>query len=449
MLILLLIWIAVGLGLAWLVSQKRRGSAGLPLAYFLGISLIHVPGAILYLDTEDANVTRIGFEQTTLGMVAFLTGVIVARYAFVRPLGQRASAGQTEAFTPQGLMALDRLALLYLSIGSIAYFILLPLVGGIASAGAVVSALGSLIMVGACLRLWVAGKSRNRIKFWSTIALLPLLPLATLLQGGFVGFGTYWVLAIVAFLFAQSERRLRYVLLAPAVFFVALSLFVNYMAARDEIRQLVWYEQAGIGARFDRIAKVFNDFEWLDLSNFRHRDAIDGRLNQNQLVGLAVERLDMGVVEYASGQTLGTMILGLIPRAVWPDKPTIGGGGTIVHDFTGLEFQEGTSVGAGQVFEFYVNFGSLGVIGGFLLWGWLCGRMDLRAIECLRQGNQRRFLFWFLIALTLLQSGGNLLEIFVSAVSAAITAYGIGYLLRRRGFARNVRSLPPVTRAAD
>src|SRR5262249_23123070 len=161
----------------------------------------------------------------------------------------------------------------YLSVGSVVYFVLLPLVSKIPSAGAIVSALGSLIMVGACLRLWVASKSRHWLKFWTTMALLPVLPLATVIQGGFIGFGTYWALAILAFLFAQSQRRLGYLLLAPAVFFVGLSVFVNYMAARNEIRQLVWYQQASIGDRLDRIAKVFQDFEWLDFSNFRHREA--------------------------------------------------------------------------------------------------------------------------------------------------------------------------------
>src|SRR5205814_7729697 len=101
----------------------------------------------------------------------------------------------------------------------------------------------------------------------------------------------------------------------------------------------------------------------------RHRGAIDRRLNQNFLVGAAAASLESGQVEYASGATLGNMIVALIPRAIWPDKPAVGGGGSVVADFTGIEFAEGTSVGAGQVLEFYVNFGTWGVIGGFLLLG--------------------------------------------------------------------------------
>ena len=435
MLILLSVWLAVGIGL--IVCQGRRASAGLPLAYLLGLCLIHVPGAILYLDAEEGNVTRVGFEQTTIGIVAFLVGVIIARYAFVRPLGKQASAAQTENFTPRRITALDRLAVLYLIVGGIVSFVALPLAARIPSATALVAPLGSLIIVGACVRLWVAIESRNWLKFWCTMALLPLLPLVTLI-GGFLGGGTFWGLAIVSFLFAQSKRRLVYFLLAPAVFFIGLSVFVNYMAARDEYRKLVWHQQASIGDRLSHITDSFQHFEWLDLSNFRHRKAIDLRLNQNEFIGIAVERLELGAVEYAYGDTVGKVAMGLIPRVLWPDKPVTGGGGTVVHDFTGLDLAEGTSFGAGQVFEFYVNFGSLGVIGGFLLYGWLIGRMDLSVIKYLRQGDQRRFLLWFLPALPLLSSGGNLLEIVVGTVSAAITAYSIGYLLPRRWADRDV-----------
>jgi hypothetical protein len=441
MLILLSIWLAVGIGL--IVCQGRGGSAGLPLAYFLGLSLIHVPGATLYLDAEEGNVTKVGFEQTTIGVVAFLVGVIIARYAFARPPRQRVSAGQAEDFTPRRITVLDRLALLYLIVGGIVSFALMPFVALIPSATALVAPLGSLVIVGFCLRLWVATETRNRLKFWSTMALLPALPLVTLIRGGFLGGGTIWGITIVSFLFAQSKRKLVYFLLAPAVFFGGLSVFVNYMAARDEIRQLVWYQQAGIGERLSRVADSFRDFEWLDLSNFRHRKAIDGRLNQNEFIGVAVARLEVGAVEYAYGGTLGKVAMGLIPRVFWPDKPAVGGGGSVVHDFTGIEFAEGSSFGAGQVFEFYVNFGSLGVIGGFLLYGWLIGLMDLSAIKYLRQGDQRRFLLWFLPGLALLSPGGNLLELVVGTVSSVITAYSIGYLLPRPWAARG-----PIIRGA-
>jgi hypothetical protein len=432
MLFLLSIWLAVGIGLMWMVGQREPGSVGLPLAYFLGLSIIHVPGALLVLDGEELNsMTTDGFEQTVIGMVAFLVGVTTARYAFVPAPRQKMAASPAQGVSPQSLGELNRLALLYMCIGGIVYFAVMPFVGSIPSATALVSPLGSLLLVGACIRFWLANETANWPKFLSTMVLLPLLPLVTLTQGGFLGFGTMWAVTVSAFLFAQSKRKVAYIFAAPAVFFIGLSLFVNYMAAREDIRQLVWYEQASVGDRLQRIANVFVNFEWLDLSNWRHRQAIDGRLNQNFLVGAAAARLESGQVEYASGATLGNMIVALIPRVIWPDKPAVGGGGTVVQDFTGIEFAEGTSVGAGQVLEFYVNFGTWGVIGGFLLFGCLIGRMDLLAMRYLRQGQQTRFLFWFMMGGNLLNPGGNLKEIVVSIAGCAVTAYGLGYLLKR------------------
>src|SRR5262249_262416 len=251
---LLLIWLAVGTSLTWLVSQKRRSSAGLPLAYFLGLSVIHLPGALIYLEAQESNYTRIGFEQTIIGMVAFLGGVTIAKFAFVTAPGQQPSAGRPQGPISQSFAALDRLALLYLGVGTVAYFVMLRIAAGISSATAFVAPLGSLIMVGACLRLWVASESPNRLKFWCTIVLLPVLPLSTLVLHGFLGFGIYWVLAIMTFMFAQSTRRVGFILLAPAVLFVGLSVFVNYMIARNEIRQLVWFQQAEIGDKLQRIS---------------------------------------------------------------------------------------------------------------------------------------------------------------------------------------------------
>src|SRR5262249_45466363 len=160
----------------------------------------------------------------------------------------------------------------------------------------------------------------------------------------------------------------------------------NYTAARLELRQLIWYQAASFDDRLRRIEYSFQNFAWFDSSNERHRAAIDGRLNQNFFVGLAVSRLESGAIEYAWGAELADLTIALIPRAVWPEKPVVGGGKTVVHDFAGIDVEETTSIGPGQVFEFYVNFGTLGVIGGFLLYGWLFGWMDLSVMRYLRLG---------------------------------------------------------------
>jgi len=65
-----------------------------------------------------------------------------------------------------------------------------------------------------------------------------------------------------------------------------------------------------------------------------------------------------------------------------------------------------------------------------LLYGWLIGWMDIRIIDCLREGDKRGYLFWFMVCAALLQPGGNLLEVVVTAAGSALTAYGFGYFIR-------------------
>ena len=274
------------------------------------------------------------------------------------------------------------------------------------------------------------------------MAFLPLLPLSTVVGSGFLGFGIMWMLAIATFVFAQSKRRLLFLCLVPAALFLGMSLWVNYAASRNEIRQLVWYQQASLVDRLLRVRAMFDNFEWIDLSNPKHVYAVDGKLNQNMLVGAAVGRLESGLVSYAHGATAYNLIIALIPRVLWPEKPAVGGGGDVVAEFTGMRFASGTSVGAGQVLEFYVNFSTWGVIGGFLIYGWLLGYMDMRVSESLRQGNQRHFVFWFMLAVALLQPGGNLMEIVVSVPGAAVGAYGINQLFNRSRSTNRISASP-------
>jgi hypothetical protein len=425
---LLLIWLTVGVALMLVGRQDGKPSAGMPLAYFLGLSLLHAPGAAVYvvIPTWDAsaNQTWLGFEQTVRGLVAFLIGVLVTRSV---TFASRPS--EPRVLPLEQLAALDRLALIYVFAG-ILYFVFGSIIS-IPSIGAIIAQIGSLVIVGACLRLWVARKEGSGAKLWLVMLWLPFLPVITLLKGGFLGMGISWLLTIVSFALSGSRQRLGYFLIAPLFVYVGLSVFVNYMASRVEFRQAVWIQQVGIADRVQGVVDMFWNFEWYDSENPKHRHVIDERLNQNLLVGSAVERLEVGIKDYAYGATLVDIAIGLIPRAVWPDKPAVGGGGSIVQDFAGLKVAGGTSVGAGQVLEFYVNFGTWGVIVGFLIFGGLIGWMDFRIVECLSKGDQRGFLLWFLVCLALIQPGGNLLEIVVTAAASAVTALALSDFLPR------------------
>lgn len=426
---LLIIWGFLAVGFMMIGQGERLASAGLPLAYFLELSLIHVPGAIVYAGNPAWQplyvLTYNGFQQTVIGMAAFFVAVVIARLSSGAPI----YFGLNNRNRQPGM--LKRISAVYIVLG-FGFFILTPLISRIPSGGAMSSALASLLIVGVAIRLWDAKRSGSDARYWQTAALLPLLPLTTLLKDGFMSFGTNWLICTGAFFFNQSKgSRPAYVLVMPVVGFVALSVFVNYMASRTEYRQLVWYDNVGIAQRLDQVGKMIDRFEWLDFSSERQRNAIDERLNQNVLVGMAIDRLSRRAVDFAEGSTLSDMALALIPRAIWPGKPAVGGGGDVVQRFSGYVAEAGTSVGAGQVLEFYANFGASGVIAGFFLCGFLIARVDLGAINSLRRGDDSGFLLWFLPGLAMIQPGGNLLEVVTSVASAIIAAKGLVWFRQR------------------
>ena len=415
---LLVVWLGIGIAIMLLGARPGRPSAGMPLAYFLELSLIHTPGAAAFLGSARWNLlaqyTYMGYLQTIIGLLAFLIGVLAIR-AFVPP-----HPSAERHWTPEEFRALDKLAVYYL-LGGVAFFGMSSLFA-IPSLGAFVAAISFLLAVGWSLRLWIARKEKNGKKFWLTVAVLPILPVLTIVKLGFVGFGTFWVIAVVSFISAQSKQRLVQFFVWPLIIFAGLSLFVTYMEGRTKLRQAIWFQQVDTTERFERVFDTFSNFKWFDPDDRMQREAIVGRLNQNLYVGYAIERLHSGAVGYAYGSTLGDIAAAIIPRALWPDKPQVGGGGDVVTNFTGISFANGTSVGAGQVLEFYVNFGTAGVIGGFAIFGLLIGWLDMQICKSLIENNQKSYLRSYMVCLAFMQPGGNLVEIAVSAVGSAVTS---------------------------
>jgi hypothetical protein len=241
-----------------------------------------------------------------------------------------------------------------------------------------------------------------------------------LVTGGFLGYGIHWILSVMAFLFVITRRRLWFYVGAAPVAFLGLSLFVTYMGQRTEIREFLGQERAGLLDRVDRVSSLFTEFELLDLSSPAQVAALDGRLNQSWLVGAAITYHEEGGAPLAYGATVP--VWALIPRAVWPGKPEVGGGGSLVSDSTGIRVAEGTSFGAGQVMEFYVNFGIPGVLVGFFGLGYLLMWLDQGVMRSLAAGDMRALLLRAMPGLMLLQPGGNLLEILVGCAAAYVAA---------------------------
>jgi hypothetical protein len=424
---LLLAWIAIcAVFLVFAIGGRRDGGA-LTLSYFMALSLIHVPGALAYIDPRyilsSEEETTLGFEMTLFGMVAFTAGAICVR------MMSRQQVTTPNYLLPKHRAYLERLSYQMVVAGFVSYFIILPLAKFVPSFTAIISPLTALLILGFWLQLYLGIVLRDWRRVLGPILLLPVFPALTTITGGFIGFGVYWALSVVAFLFVTVRRRVWMIAAAPIVIYFGLSLFVTYMRDRVEIREVVWEEESPFGERIDRLARTITNFELLDLTNPNHLAALDVRLNQNYYVGMAMERYQEGVLDLQYGATVP--IWALIPRAVWPDKPDVGGGRSVVKDVTGLDLSEGTSFGAGQVLEFYVNFGWLGVVGGFFGFGALFRWLDRMIVKSLNRLNVRTLLLCGMPGFVLLQPNGNLLEMLVSTVAALVVAYVLGMFLNR------------------
>jgi hypothetical protein len=126
------------------------------------------------------------------------------------------------------------------------------------------------------------------------------------------------------------------------------------------------------------------------------------------------------LVDFGYGATVP--LWWLIPHAVWPDKPNVGGGADMITHFTGIRIAVGTSMGAGLVFEFYVNFGVPGVLIGFFGFGCLLMWLDLGIMRAIRAGDMRGLIVRSMPGLMLLPPDLYLLEIFVGCTAANLAA---------------------------
>jgi hypothetical protein len=401
--------------------RRDAVSLGLPVAYLIMLLLVHVPGAFAQTISDmllaDPEVTETGFFFATIGAVCFCGGVMLAR--FLEPLDY---ISFMTARSTWGIP--DRIGFpLFCLLGGWLFIYGLTPLHSMPSLGAAVDKGGAIWMLGAILGL--RGALRQRSLVWVGIWLGALLiyPVAMLLLGGFLSYGSAAAIIVGSALTITARSFGRAVMgLAIATYF-AMTIFVNYFENRDTIRSEVW-GGVPLQDRIDTVWEVASNFHWFDSADPLDLQALDERLNQNFFVGLAAERIEGGQVGYLHGRSIWEALEALVPRIIWPDKPVFAGSPEIVSEMTGLELSPTTSFGVGNVMEFQINFGLGGVIGGFLLLGWLIGVLDRKAAAAERREEPERAILFFLPGVALIDPQGSMIEMASGAAAAAIAAHG-------------------------
>jgi hypothetical protein len=406
---------------AWLIWLLRsdRISLGLPVAYLSLLLLNHIPGAFAYAFGEivgDADVVEIGIRFTAIGSVCFVGGVWLARFGNANI--QIRHATDRNRFW------------LFCLIGGSIFTYGLSFLRSIPSLGAVVENGGGIWILGVMLGLQAALYRGDHKWTFFWLAALAVYPVTGLLFSGFLSYATRAGIIVFCRLIISSQRSWRVIVGISLATILGLTLFVNYFANRDAIRDAVW-SGAALGERIDAAMGVFT-FELFDPTNGNHLKALDDRLNQNFFVGLAAQRIEQGQVDYLYGRSVWEALISVIPRALWPDKPVFGGSPKIVSEMTGLELSPTTSFGVGQVMEFQINFGTFGLVAGFLLLGWCLGTLDRKAAAAEIRGDLGRTILFFLPGAALIQPLGSLVELTGSAGAALIAAYGWKWAWKQR-----------------
>jgi hypothetical protein len=401
------------------IARHRRHTAGvgLVLAYILNLWMIHWAASVMYVlpwfRGPSYEFTVSGTEQSLYAVAAFAFGSIVLAPFIVDSGILPRSTGE---HVPD-----PKLPKMYMGIGVFFYVLLSTAFGHLPSLTAVISTGQSLVVVGlslSCLQAWQRS-DYNRLFFWLAVAFS--MPFFTVLTRGFIGYGAVATLSVLLFLSNFVRSRVVVLVLSALLGYGAISVYVNYMRDRDEIRSSVWGGES-LSNRFATLGQTASGFEWFDPTDNEHLTRIDDRLNQSYLVGAAVEHLAQ-TQEFAYGSSLMDALLALIPRALWPDKPFGAGSGDLVTRFTGIYFNNDvTSVGIGSVMEFYVNFGTMGVLVGFLVMGVVVTALDILATERLVNGDLNGFVLYFLPGLSFLQVGGQLVEVTAGAAGAVVVA---------------------------
>jgi len=401
--LLVLIWLVVASAIVFWRWRLSRG-LGLVVAFVVSLSALHFLAATIYVlpwyPGFDRDYVQAGLLIALEGLAGFGIGAVLMSL-FLQ--------SETEPF-PTESQPQRQLGLMYLAVGGLMYTFVRAFVANIPSVGAIAAAGSSLIVFGLCLQCWQV--SRRRQILWLVAS--ALLPFVTILTQGYLSYGIAALVVIVAFV--AENARPRWVLIAASLVlsYITMSFYVTYMRDRSQIRLLVW-NGASADERVNLISRTLGSIEPFDIQNNAHLARVDDRLNQDYLVGRAESWLDQRYAPFGQGETLKDAALALVPRVLWRDKPMIAGSGDLVSRYTGLQFGPDTSVGIGQVMELYVNFGSPGVWIGMAAIGALLVLIDERAALHLAHGDVKRCSLWFVPGLSLLQVGGSLVDISLTA----------------------------------
>ena len=111
-------------------------------------------------------------------------------------------------------------------------------------------------------------------------------------------------------------------------------------------------------------------------------------------------------------------IAAIVPRFLWPNKPFTMGDNDHINKYTGAAFnQDSISVDTVIAFDFYANFGWIGVVFGMFVFGYFSAFMELKLFT---KGVKLRQVFMYCMILLSFSTGGRRVSVMAMEIGAGI-----------------------------
>ena len=426
------LWMILLGALVWRAWFFAKPVAGLGLCHWFNQAINHFFGEyFISQNTEFKSADRlagqIGYQISAIAISGLIIAFLVVTAVDI--------SSKTKILSNDNHLDADKnfkIGILALVYGMVCYFFLSGVLSFIPSITSILS--GGLAMASAGMAWAFVSifKGKGAVPGLLFASLMFLFPVFTLVLNGFMGYGIGAIFGIAGVVMVTFKPRWVMVLIAPILLYLGLSLYPSYMIARGEIRTKVW-GGADLSERFNAtFGGIAENWQWFDPNDEKQMEILNGRLNQNVLVGHSYEYISAGQTSFAFGDTLIDGLLALIPRAIWVDKPLSAGSNGMVTKYTGIKFAEGTSVGIGNMMEFYVNFGLFGVFIGYFVIGLAIYYLDSLAGQAISNLNAGLFFMTLVPGQSLMNAIGSFVEWGPSLVGAMVLVWGFMRFVKPR-----------------
>jgi len=244
--------------------------------------------------------------------------------------------------------------------------------GGGRQALTILSSLVPILAFAILFRKVLSGEARQVDKLL-VVGFLALRLVIGLSSGWLGAFAS--IILVCAAVYLAEKRKI------PRLAFVLVVLFtLFFQVGKQEFREAYWTTSTTAVSKIDRV-KFWTETsykKWKDALSDPSGHSLGNAMNQSMSrVSLLTQTANVAdltpeTVPYQGGQLYYYLLITWIPRAVWPDKPSVSDANQfyqVAYGMTNEEDLDHVAIGVGVMTEAYISFGWYGVVGIMFLIG--------------------------------------------------------------------------------